>query len=76
MQLGQSFDYFGVDFGQIFRFGDVLGHVAQEVLDLGDFSAFVIRCRAVVDQLPVALADCPVLAGLLVENIVRRGGIL
>jgi len=75
VQTGQPFNYFRVCFGEIFCFGYVFDHVAQEVFDLGDISAFVIRCRAVVDEFPVALTDCPVLAGLPVEYFVLRGRI-
>ena len=56
MKAREPLDCFGIRLGQIPGFGDILGHVAQEIFDLRDLSAFVIRSWAVVHKFPVALA--------------------
>ena len=47
MHSCKSLDYFRVGVGEIFGFGEVSGHVAQQILDLGYLSALVIRGRSV-----------------------------
>jgi hypothetical protein len=62
VQSGEPLDYFRVGIGEVFGFGEISGHVAQEILDLGDLSALVVRRRSVCcSRGAIRLSGCVIL---------------
>ena len=75
VKLSQTFDEFGILWGEVIGFAWVLFEISQKDFFLGDGFSVVRRSGAVDDEFPLVFSDSPLLFLLPVQDIMWRSGL-